>query len=72
MRGAGAAFCMPAVLFRDDSIAVVSPEAAPPSALTTLSEDERLFHDTVLDFAAQEIRPLVREMDEQARSTRAC
>jgi alkylation response protein AidB-like acyl-CoA dehydrogenase len=57
---------MPAVLFRDDSIAVVSPEAAPPSALTTLSEDERLFHDTVFDFASQEIRPLVRTMDEQA------
>jgi alkylation response protein AidB-like acyl-CoA dehydrogenase len=57
---------MPAVLFRDDSIAVVSLEAAPPSALTTLSDDERLFHDTVFDFASQEIRPLVRSMDEQA------
>ena len=45
----------------------MSSEAAPPSALTTLSEDERLFHDTVFDFAAQEIRPLVRAMDEQAR-----
>jgi alkylation response protein AidB-like acyl-CoA dehydrogenase len=58
---------MPAVLFRDDSIAVVSSEAIPPSALTTLSQDERLFHDTVADFAAQEIRPLVRAMDEQAQ-----
>jgi len=56
---------MPAVLFRDDSIAVVSPEAAQPSALTTLSEDERLFHDSVLDFATREIRPLVRAMDER-------
>jgi alkylation response protein AidB-like acyl-CoA dehydrogenase len=44
----------------------VSPEAAAPPALSTLSDDERLFHDSVLDFAAQEIRPLVREMDDQA------
>jgi alkylation response protein AidB-like acyl-CoA dehydrogenase len=44
----------------------VSPEAAAPPALSTLSEDERLFHDSVLDFASQEIRPLVREMDDQA------
>jgi alkylation response protein AidB-like acyl-CoA dehydrogenase len=58
---------MPAVLFRDDSIAVVSPEAVAPTALTTLSHDERLFHDTVLDFATQEVRPLVRTMDEQSR-----
>jgi alkylation response protein AidB-like acyl-CoA dehydrogenase len=57
---------MPAVLFRDDSIASVTPSASVPPALTTLSEDERLFHDSVLDFASQEIRPLVREMDERA------
>jgi alkylation response protein AidB-like acyl-CoA dehydrogenase len=36
-------------------------------ALTTLSEDERLFRDSVYEFANREIRPLVREMDEQAR-----
>jgi alkylation response protein AidB-like acyl-CoA dehydrogenase len=44
----------------------VSLETAPPSALTTLSDDERLFHNTVFDFALQEIRPLVRAMDERA------
>ncbi|HEX7138239.1 MAG TPA: acyl-CoA dehydrogenase [Vicinamibacterales bacterium] len=35
-------------------------------ALTTLSDDERLFRESVLEFAAREIRPLVREMDEHA------
>jgi alkylation response protein AidB-like acyl-CoA dehydrogenase len=38
--------------------------ARPP--LTVLSEDERLFRDTVYTFADREIRPSVREMDEQA------
>src|SRR6185295_3832955 len=38
-----------------------------PQALTTLSEDERLFRDSVYEFADREIRPLVREMDEQAK-----
>jgi alkylation response protein AidB-like acyl-CoA dehydrogenase len=57
---------MTAVLFRDDSIASVSPDTAVTPALSTLSDDERLFHDSLLDFAAQEIRPLVREMDERA------
>src|SRR3954447_25644092 len=36
-------------------------------ALTTLSEDERLFRDSVYEFASREIRPLVREMDEHAK-----
>jgi alkylation response protein AidB-like acyl-CoA dehydrogenase len=36
-------------------------------ALTTLSDDERLFRDSVYAFADREIRPLVREMDEQAK-----
>jgi len=36
-------------------------------ALTTLSEDERLFRDSVYEFADREIRPLVREMDEDAQ-----
>ena len=36
-------------------------------ALTVLSEDERLFRDSVYEFADREIRPLVREMDEHAR-----
>jgi butyryl-CoA dehydrogenase/short/branched chain acyl-CoA dehydrogenase len=35
-----------------------------PQALTKLSEDERLFRDTVRKFANAEIAPLVRSMDE--------
>jgi len=35
--------------------------------LTTLSEDEHLFRDSVYEFADREIRPLVREMDERAK-----
>jgi alkylation response protein AidB-like acyl-CoA dehydrogenase len=35
--------------------------------LTTLSEDERLFRDSVYEFADREIRPLVREMDDHAK-----
>ena len=41
------------------------------SALTTLSQDERLFSDSVYEFADREIRPLVREMDESAHMPRA-
>jgi len=36
-------------------------------ALTNLSEDERLFRDSVYEFANREVRPLVREMDERAK-----
>jgi alkylation response protein AidB-like acyl-CoA dehydrogenase len=36
------------------------------SALTVLADDERLFRDSVYEFADRAIRPLVREMDEQA------
>jgi alkylation response protein AidB-like acyl-CoA dehydrogenase len=43
---------------------VVSPAGR---ALTTLSEDEQLFRDSVYEFADREIRPLVREMDEHAK-----
>ena len=39
-------------------------------ALTTLSEDERLFRESVYEFADREIRPLVREMDEHAKIQR--
>lgn len=35
-----------------------------PAALTQLSEDERMFRDTVRHFATAEISPLVRSMDE--------
>jgi alkylation response protein AidB-like acyl-CoA dehydrogenase len=41
------------------------------TALTMLSEDERLFRDSVYEFADREIRPLVREMDEHAKIPRA-
>jgi alkylation response protein AidB-like acyl-CoA dehydrogenase len=37
------------------------------TALTSLSEDERLFRDSVYEFADREIRPHVREMDEHAK-----
>jgi alkylation response protein AidB-like acyl-CoA dehydrogenase len=35
--------------------------------LTLLAEDERIFRDSVRDFAEARVRPLVREMDEQAK-----
>ncbi len=41
-----------------------------PTALTTLSDDERLFRDSVYEFADREIRPHVREMDESAHLPR--
>jgi alkylation response protein AidB-like acyl-CoA dehydrogenase len=40
------------------------------SGLTTLADDEQLFQDSVYEFADREIRPLVREMDEQAHIPR--
>ena len=42
-----------------------------PPALTTLSEDERLFLSSVYEFANRDIRPHVREMDESAHVPRA-
>lgn len=36
-------------------------------ALTTLSEDEQAFREAVRDFAENEIRPIVNEMDEHAQ-----
>jgi alkylation response protein AidB-like acyl-CoA dehydrogenase len=38
--------------------------------LTVLSEDERIFRDSVREFADGRIRPLVREMDEHAKIPR--
>jgi hypothetical protein len=35
-----------------------------------LSEDESLFRESVREFAAREIKPLVREMDDQAKMPR--
>ena len=44
------------------------PDTDPPrSALSTLSDDEGLFRDSVYEFADREIRPFVREMDEHAK-----
>ncbi len=36
-------------------------------ALTRLAEDEAIFRDSMYEFADKEVRPLTREMDEQAR-----
>ena len=44
-------------------------EAVQP--LTVLAEDERLFRESVREFAEAQVRPIVREMDEQARIPRA-
>ena len=38
--------------------------AAKPMALTQLSEDEQMFRDTVRQFSAEQIAPIVRSMDE--------
>jgi alkylation response protein AidB-like acyl-CoA dehydrogenase len=38
--------------------------------LTTLADDERMFRESVREFAERRIRPLVREMDEQAKIPR--
>jgi butyryl-CoA dehydrogenase/short/branched chain acyl-CoA dehydrogenase len=49
-------------------VAHESPETGVP--LTVLAEDEQLFSASVLEFADQRIRPLVREMDEHAKMPR--
>jgi alkylation response protein AidB-like acyl-CoA dehydrogenase len=46
------------------------PALDAPPALTRLAEDEIIFRDSVYEFADREIRPLVREMDEQAKIPR--
>ena len=43
--------------------ALLSPAAALP--LTHLSEDEKLFQDTIRQFARETIQPLVRQMDDE-------
>jgi alkylation response protein AidB-like acyl-CoA dehydrogenase len=50
--------------------AQTEPPPPGPPALTTLADDERLFRETVVEFASREIRPLVREMDEHAKMPR--
>ena len=39
-------------------------------ALTSLTEDERLFRDSVYEFADRDVRPLVRQMDDEAKIPR--
>ena len=39
---------------------------APPTPLTSLTEDEILFRDNIHQFAEEKVRPLVKEMDENA------
>jgi alkylation response protein AidB-like acyl-CoA dehydrogenase len=46
---------------------VTDQPSAAAAPLTVLQEDERLFHESVLQFARGEIAPLVREMDEQTQ-----
>ena len=41
-----------------------------PQPLTVLAEDERIFRDSVREFADAQVRPLVREMDEHAKIPR--
>ena len=41
-----------------------------PLSLNQLSEDELIFRDSVREFAERQVRPLVREMDEQAKIPR--
>ena len=49
----------------------MTPEIADSGQpLTVLAEDERIFRDSVRAFADAQIRPLVREMDEQAKIPR--
>jgi alkylation response protein AidB-like acyl-CoA dehydrogenase len=56
----------------DDAAATTAVEGSVDRrpALTQLAEDEVLFRDSVYEFAEREIRPLAREMDEQAKISR--
>jgi alkylation response protein AidB-like acyl-CoA dehydrogenase len=50
----------------------VSPEIVEHAQpLTVLAEDEAIFRDSVREFAEAQVRPLVREMDEQAKIPRS-
>jgi alkylation response protein AidB-like acyl-CoA dehydrogenase len=46
-------------------------KAGSPTPLTRLTEDETLFRASVQEFAEREMRPLVREMDDQAKMPRS-
>ena len=45
--------------------------AESPGPLTVLAEDERIFRESVREFAEADVRPLVREMDEHAKIPRS-
>jgi alkylation response protein AidB-like acyl-CoA dehydrogenase len=49
---------------------VTEDTAERPTPLTVLADDEVIFRDSVRQFADLEVRPLVREMDEQAKMSR--
>ncbi|MBA2258410.1 MAG: acyl-CoA dehydrogenase [Acidobacteria bacterium] len=56
------------ITFRASEGVIVSQDIADlPQPLTLLAEDEQIFRESVRDFANARIRPLVREMDEQAK-----
>jgi butyryl-CoA dehydrogenase/short/branched chain acyl-CoA dehydrogenase len=44
----------------------MTAETSPQAALTTLSEEEQLFRDAVREFADEQIRPRIREMEDAA------
>jgi len=50
---------------------VTTAVPAPSSPLTSLSDDEQSFLDSVAEFAEREVRPHVREMDETGKIPRA-
>src|SRR6266850_6277560 len=58
---------------RDRIRAVMTTATETPAAtpLTTLSEEERMFQESVRDFAIEKIRPLVPEMDREAKMPKA-
>jgi alkylation response protein AidB-like acyl-CoA dehydrogenase len=49
----------------------VTDSSSCPSALTTLADEERLIYDGVYEFADKEIRPLVRQMDDESKIPRS-
>jgi alkylation response protein AidB-like acyl-CoA dehydrogenase len=53
----------------ENSVPQDTADTAQP--LTALAEDEQIFRDSIREFAAAEVAPLVREMDEQARIPRS-
>jgi short/branched chain acyl-CoA dehydrogenase len=56
---------------QQEPIPVPQETADNAQPLTVFAEDERLFRDSVREFAESRVRPLVREMDESAKIPRA-